>query len=402
MILGRGSLRIDLRFWLFASLTLLALACPASAAEQPFAKWFRYGAEVDLAWDVRGDSAKPLQVTIRSRDAKDSAPAYRVLVLYPRASSAYDTEITRILRVFDDKEINAEFTVINFEIADAAGKAALQYAESSKFNLIYAMGSESTAWLYDNYLGGTIPVVSVCSKDPVTLGQMKDYEHGSGTNFAFTSLNVQVEVQLSYLMDMAPDLKNLAILVDSKNVSAVKTQAEPIADAARKGGIQPIMAAVQDPKRAREELAHIIPGVIRTMRKSDPDLSKSVFLITGSTSVFGEIATINKYADRVPVVSMIPEIVTTGADSALLGIGVSFESNAQLAAIYGIDILTGKAKVGDLKVGVVSPPDIAISFLKARQIGKRIPFHFFEGASSLYDVNGRAVRTPVRAAETKN
>jgi putative ABC transport system substrate-binding protein len=282
-------------------------------------------------------------------------------------------------RVFDDKEINAEFTVINFEISDAAGKAAIRYAESNKFNLIYGMGSESTAWLYDNYLGGRCRSCRCAPRTPSSLGQMKDYERGSGTNFRLHIAQCAGRGSAVLSHGHAPDLKNLAILVDSKNVSAVKTQAEPIADAARKGGIQPIMAAVQDPKRAREELAQIIPNVIRTMRKSDPDLSRSVFLITGSTSVFGEIATINKYADRVPVVSMIPEIVTTGSDTALLGIGVSFESNAQLAAIYGIDILSGKAKVGDLKVGVVSPPDIAISFLKARQIGKRIPFHFFEG-----------------------
>src|SRR4030095_2535217 len=188
------------------------------AAEQPFAKWFRYGAEVDLAWEGTGDPAKPLQGSIRSRDARDTAQVYRLLIMYPRASSAYDTETTRILRVFDDKDVNAEFTVINFELKDAAGKAAIQFAEANGFNLIYAMGSESTAWLYDNYLGGALPVVSVCSKDPVQLGQMKDYERGSGTNFAYTSLNVQVEVQLSYLLDLTPDLKKLAILVDSKNV----------------------------------------------------------------------------------------------------------------------------------------------------------------------------------------
>ena len=84
------------------------------------------------------------------------------------------------------------------------------------------MGSEATAWLYDNYRGGALPVVTVCSKDPVQLKQMRDYDSGSGSNFAFTSLNVQVEVQVSYIKDMNADLKNLAILVDAKNVSAVQ------------------------------------------------------------------------------------------------------------------------------------------------------------------------------------
>src|SRR5439155_8213540 len=117
------------------------------------------------------------------------------------------------------------------------------------------------------------------------------------------------------------------------------------------------------------------------MRKNDPDLGNSVFLITGSTAVFREIHVIDANAAHVPVVSMIPEIVTTGADTAVLGIGISFESNAHLAAIYGADILFGRAKAGELKVGLVSPPDIAISFLKAREIGMRVPFSFFETAT---------------------
>jgi putative ABC transport system substrate-binding protein len=89
---------------------------------------------------------------------------------------------------------------------------------------------------------------------------------------------------------------------------------------------------------------------------------------------------------------MIPEIVTAGEDTAVLATGISFESNAHLAAIYGADILTGRAKVGDLKVGIVSPPDIAISFLRARQIGMVVPFSFFEAASFIYDYDGLPVR----------
>jgi len=52
----------------------------------------------------------------------------------------------------------------------------------------------------------------------------------------------------------------------------------------------------------------------------------------------------------------------------VLAIGVSFESNAQLATVYATRILNG-VKPSTLKVGIVSPPDIAISFRKARQIG---------------------------------
>jgi len=375
-----------------AGAVLMWLA-PAAAQERMDSKWFRYGDGVDAAWQIAAEPGNPLRINVQRKARDPRSPAKRVFVLYPRPSSAYDIAITKILHVFEAKEVNAEFTIVNFEMDDQKGASALRFVEQNKFDLIFGMGSESTAWLYEHYRGGKIPVVSVCSKDPVQLGQMKDYATGSRSNFAFTSLNVPVDVQMAYVRELNPELKNLAVLVDSKNVSAVQTQAEPIAEYARQRGIQVIWGAVQNPARAREELPQIVRDAVHTMRKSDPDLSKSLFWVTGSTSVFLEIRTINANSDRVPVVSVVPEIVRAGADTAVIAIGVSFESNAHLAAIYGYEILNAKAKAGDLKVGLVSPPDIAISFMKAREIGLRVPFSFFESASFIYDYDGRPVRT---------
>ena len=386
--IGRAS-----RHGVLASLMLLSMATLAVAQGAPNSKWFRYAPSIDATWDVSQAAADPMRYEIRRKTSKEGSASQRVLVLYPRASSAYDIAITKILQVFETKDINATFTVINFEMRDAAGAEAIQLSEKDNYNLIFAMGSESTAWLFKNYMGGKIPVVSVCSKDPVQLGQVSNYVDGTGSNFAFTSLNVPVDVQMAYVNELKPDLKNIAILVDSKNVSAVHTQAEPISAYARARGIQVIWAAVDNPKKAREELVPIVTSAVQTMRKSDPDLSKSLFLLTGSTSVFLEIKTINAYADRVPVVSVVPEIVKEGADTAVLAIGVSFESNAHLAAIYGAEILQGHAKAGELKVGLVSPPDIAISFMKAREIGLRVPFQFYETASFIYNYDGKPART---------
>ena len=374
-----------------------SIATRATVAEpQPFSKWFKYSPDIENSWDVASDAAQPMYVSLRRKDA--AGPLKRVLVLYPRPSSAYDIAITEILRTFAAKEINSHIEVVNFELNDARGKAALQAAEKNGVDLIFAMGSESAAWLYENYKGGALPVVTVCSKDPVQLGQMKDYDSGSGNNFAFTSLNVPVDVQMSYVRELRPDLKNLAVLVDSKNISAVQTQAEPVAQYLKEKGVQVIWGSVQNPAKAREELTKIIPDAVRAMRQTDPDLSKSLFWVTGSTSVFREIRTINQHADRVPVVSVVPEIVTKGPETAVLAIGVSFESNARLAAIYGAQILNGSS-VGKLKVGLVSPPDMAISFLKAREIGMRVPFSFFEIASFIYDYNGEPVRSAAQSLE---
>ncbi len=287
------------RFAVAALLAASAFVCgPAWGQAAPFSKWFKYDADIGKEWDVAGDPANPMVVSINRKDGV--GPVRRVLVLYPRASSAYDTAITEILRTFSAKEINASVDVINFELNDAKGKASLSGAEQNRTELVFGMGSESAAWLYQNYMKGKLPVVTVCAKDPVQLGQMKDYESGSGNNFAFTSLNVPVDVQMSYVRDLRPDLKNIAVLVDSKNISAVQTQAEPVADYLKGKGVQVIIGAVQNPANARQELVKIVGDAVRKMRQTDPDLSKSLFWVTGSTSVFREIRTINEHADRVP------------------------------------------------------------------------------------------------------
>lgn len=374
----------------------------AAVADAEYSSWFRYDEEVALTWDfaeVKGDPSR-VEITRKYKDPKQAT--YKVLVLYPKPSSAYDVAISKILDVLDEKNVNAELTVRNFKRDDELGKAALAAAEEGGYELIFSMGSASTAWLWDNYQDGVVPVVSVCSKDPVTLGQASNYEDGSGTNFAFTSLNMPIEVQMAYVLELRPNLKNLGVLVDSKNISAVETQAKPIAEFARQRGIQVLDVNVADPAAAQTELPGLVGSAVATMRKNDPTLDGSLFWITGSTSVFREIRAINSHSDRVPVLSVVPEVVRAGEDSAVLSIGISFESNAHLAAIYGIDVLEDRVDAGDLPVGIVSPPDIAINFRKAREIGLEIPFSFFESASFVYDYEGRIVRQNGRPVESVN
>lgn len=385
---------------LAASVALVPSASAVSDGTEPiYADWFRVTEDSAGTWQISEVAGDPLQVSIRRIDglAASEAPRRRVFVLYPRRSSAYDVAITKILNVFQEKNINAEFTVVNFNKENARARDAVRHAEDGGFDMIFSMGSQSTAWLWENYRDGRLPVVSVCSKDPVVLGQIDDYDSGSGTNFAFTSLNMPIDAQMTYVLALKPRLKNLGVLVNSKNVSAMQTQAEPIAKYARRHGIQVINVIVEDPERAAEELAKKVRQAVATMRKSDPTLDNSVFWLTGSTAVFREIATINANSDRVPVLSVVPEVVQAGDDSAVLSIGISFESNAHLAGIYGADVLEGRAKVGDLKVGIVSPPDIAINFRKAREIALDVPFSFFESASFIYDYEGRTVRSNGKA-----
>ncbi len=364
----------------------------AASAEPAFYEWFRPSAKNLDIWRFQEIHGEPDQFRIRGRHGKSESRPQRVLVLFPRPSPAYDAAMNKILELFAEKGLVAEIRAINFRKDDRRGRLALAEAEAWGAGLIFSMGSESTAWLWKHYRGGRIPVVSVCSKDPVLLGQARSYEAGSGTNFAFTSLNMPVEAQMAYLLELKPNLKNLGILVNSQNVSAVETQAKPMLRYAAKRGVRVHYLDVKNPNFAGQELSSLVRRAVATMRKNDPTLDRSLFWITGSTAIFREIDSINASSDRVPVLSVVPDVVQAGDDSAVLSIGIGFQSNAHLAAIYGIDVLEGRIRVGEVGVGIVSPPDIAINFRKAREIGLRIPFNFLERATYVYDYQGRIVR----------
>jgi putative ABC transport system substrate-binding protein len=398
-LIGRGLSNVLTRRGMLGGLAgglWVAMGPPPSGygdafAAASFGNWFRLVDHMSSRWHIAADEQDAMRVDLHQEE-NPGGPRRKVLVIYPRPSSAYDIAISRILDLFSAKGVNADFTALNFRLDDGHGAQALEIAEADGYDLIFAMGSESTAWLYQYYRNGELPVVSVCSKDPVALGQMPGYDVGSGSNFAFTSLNMPIEVQLAYMIDFKPNLRNLGILVDSKNASAVRTQAKPMEAAAKARGIRPLYIAVDEPENAAGELAVLLPAAVEKMRETDRGLQDSVFWITGSTAVFREMATINAHADRVPVLSAVPEVVQAGDNSAVLSVGISFESNAYLAAVYALRILNGEVRAGDLKVGIVSPPDIAINFRRAQQIGLDVPFSFFESANYVYDNNGNPVR----------
>jgi putative tryptophan/tyrosine transport system substrate-binding protein len=391
LIVGAASLGGGLAFGGGFS-AALAQGTPELAGPRPnYWDWFKYSAAVLDKWAIDAtDNANQVELEPLRRAA--SGYRKRMLLIYPRPSSAYDIAITKILNVFEDKLIDVRITGVNFNNDPAKGRAIMKIAETGNYDLIMAMGSETTAWLWDNYRGGRIPVVTVCSKDPVVLGQSPGYNKGSGNNFAFTSLNMPIDVQMAYVTDLKPKLRNIAVLVDSRNVSAIETQAKPVIDYAKSRGIRVLELAIQNPENARDELTRMVKDATAQMTRNDPDLSNSIYWVTGSTSVFREIATVNANSGRAAVLSVVPEIVKGGDDSAVLSIGISFESNAHLAAVYAADVLKGRAKVSELKVGVVSPPDIAISFRKVRDIGMTLPLAFFEAAGTIYDYDGKPVR----------
>jgi putative tryptophan/tyrosine transport system substrate-binding protein len=357
-----------------------------------YSDWFILKASAVADWDlIPGEDDLHFKLALKGSDPADSN-AKKILLMFTKVSSSYDIAVDKILRIFQSKEIPAVFTAINFKKDNDLGQTALEFARGEKFDLIFSMGSDSTEFMYNNFRGESIPVVSVTSKNPVLLGYMKDYETGSGTNLAYTSLDVPIELQMIYLKQLMPNLKNIAVMYAQSNTSARQTQVEPLRNIAKDYNINIIDVVVVDSKQASAELQAAMPEAIAKIEVSDPGYKDSIFWITGSTEVFNEIETINQMAGKIPVLSVVPNVVQEGENSAVLSIGVTFESNAHLAAIYATDILLGNAQPGELNVGVVSPPDIAINFMKAREIGLKIPFSFFESASFVYDYAGKLVR----------
>ena len=363
----------------------------ASAADQA---WFRVDAQAAAGWQVARDPGDPWRWALTQRDR--GAALKRVLVLYTKPSPAYDTAIGTILQVFAAKQLAADFSVVNMRNDTAAGQQALDRAVAERFDLLFSMGSDATAFVSARFRNGPIPVVSVSSKDPVLLGQLPDYTSGSGTNIAYTSLNVPIEVQMTYLKALKPQLQAIGVLYAASNASAIDTQVKPLKQAAAAYGIRVLDIVVQDDRRAHAELAEKVARAAAALDQADPGGQNSIFWVTGSTSIFNEIATINASAGAIAVLSAVPDVVQAGDASAVLSIGVSFGSNAHLAAVYGVDILAGRAQAGALKVGTISPPDIAINFRRARATGLKIPFSFFESASTIYDSAGKLVRAEGR------
>jgi putative ABC transport system substrate-binding protein len=394
-------------------LSLSATSAQDTAAQPvedlPFADWFILKASSAANWDLLFDEDENLRFTLKLKQPLETdIPEKRILALFTKQSSSYDVAIDRILSIFLSKKIPVTLEAINFKKDNTLGQQALDYARQQNFDLIFSVGSDSTDFVFSNFTNGeTIPVVTVTSKDPILLGYLKDYETGSGNNIAYTSLNVRIDLQMIYLQQLIPDLKNIAVFYSETNTSAKETQVEPLRDVAKDYNINVIDIQVKDKalkdqglglrdaafrEGVQEQLREIMPGVVAEITRSDPTHQSSIFWMTGTTEVFNEIQTINDLSGKIPVLSAVPDVVRAGGDSAILSIGVSFESNAHLAALYAVDILLGQVKPGDLPVGLVSPPDIAINFMKAREIGLKIPFSFFESASIVYDYEGKLVR----------
>ena len=316
----------------------------------------------------------------------------RIFVLVSKKSGSYTTAVNKLLEILERKKVYASLTVWNFAKNEEYAKKAFRFAEKNRYDLIFTAGSESAIFVKKHYDGGKLPVVVSINKDPVLLGLVEDYETGSGSNIAWTSLNVPINLQIDYLSRLKPNIKNVAIMYDRNHSAVMTTEVRPFKAKLQQLKLNVFDIAVGDNESSEYTLAQKIPHTIDSMKKNDPTLQDSIFWVTSSTAIFSKIDMISQLSSTVPVLGSIPNIVSEGTNSAVLAVGIDRRNNAHLASVYAIRILKKQVKPGQLKVGVVTPPDLAINFAVAKKINLSIPFSIIESAAFIYDYNGDMVR----------
>ena len=94
-----------------------------------YASWFRYDNSILDNWRPVADKSDPLRLKVYAGGGPATSglriePRFRVMVLYPRPSSAYDVAITRILNVFSDRDIkiHAIIDIVGLSLPQVPGK----------------------------------------------------------------------------------------------------------------------------------------------------------------------------------------------------------------------------------------------------------------------------------------
>ncbi|WP_367278130.1 ABC transporter substrate-binding protein [uncultured Photobacterium sp.] len=350
-----------------------------------------------------GDNLQPDSASHWRAEASESEVNFvplrslpKILVIVSRKASSYDTALKTLLGVYSRELPQTQWLVKKLP-SSPVGLTAMLIEAEEQVDLVYTVGSKATVAVHNIYQGGLLPVVSVNAKDPVQLGLIENYQ-GSGNNFAFTSLNLPADVNLSFMKRFKPSLEQIGILYAKSNKSAYLTQYLPMKQLAEEAGLT-VVPIVVDESEPSQRLNAAMQLSMAHLKKADPKLDNTLLWLTGSSSLLARVAEINRYSERLPLISAVPDVVRSSSDSALMSFGVSFVNNAHQAALYGLRILKAETMAGELPVGIIAPPDIAISFQQAKRIDQQIPFVLMEMASDVYGIDGKIIRSegkPVR------
>jgi len=103
-------------------------------------------------------------------------------------------------------------------------------------------------------------------------------------------------------------------------------------------------------------------------------------LVTGSTTVYDQIGLINRFTGRLPVARHAARRRSPGRrQRRAVDRREPVEARCRSPPSMGSTSCSARSRPATIKVGLVSTPDIAISFRRAREIDLLIPFSFFGG-----------------------
>ncbi|MET0402241.1 MAG: hypothetical protein ABW123_07540 [Cystobacter sp.] len=384
--------------WAWALLLLLLLPGGARARGEDISGWITLPAGTLEGWTVEAKAER-----IRISPTAPATPQVRtreVLVLLTVAQSSLNWILEGMLPVFRDRNLRVELTLHKLERDREEHERMLALADSGRFDLIIALGSDATRFLYNRFGNQPTPVVALCKDPELWLGFEEGTSQGARpANMAFVSLSISPDVQLHYLQELLGPLKVMTVVYDHRNQSTVEVEAEAMRRLSARQGFLLLELAVDGRSHASAMLSEQVPRMAHAMRRIDPGARHSLFWVTTSSAVYDELARIDKLSDGIPVLGSVREVVSESEASAVMSIGVPFKSAGQLGALYVLDILGSRLPPSRLPVGVISPPDFAIHFRRARMLDLKIPFHFLELASSIYDPDGRLVRQEGQAVQ---
>lgn len=321
---------------------------------------------------------------------------YTVVVLIAKKSSSYITAFNTFLKVMGRHIPDIEVYTYNCNKREDLARDVFEFTRMIDADILIAMGSESTAHAHNHFQGEEIPVVTCVNKDPVLNGQVGDYKSGSGTNIAFTSVNVPMKINTEWLFKAVPDLKSIAILYDPDHTKVVDAEVDPFVEYLESLdmdiGVYKCAIPTLEGEDIKDTIREKLGEAFSYFQGSDPGMNHSVFWLTSSTNIFTELETLSESTRQIPVISSVPDTVGSGLESPLMAIGINRASVAELATQYAIEILKGNILPGELPVGIVTPPDIAINFRTAKRIGFTFPFQLFENARFIYGYEGEVLK----------
>ncbi len=352
--------------------------------------WLTLGDELEGQWNWQ-EVGEDLEGRLYQSSEIENAQ-YKILILCSKKSSSYILAFNKLVEVIENKLTSVEFYFFNFNKNLERASDIVEYGIDQNIDMIIAMGSEAMAYSSSNLLETGIPIVTCINKDPVLLGYVDDYKSGSGTNIAYTSVNVPLNINIEWLLKLRPSLSSIVLLYDPDHSSVVGSEVLPFIAYLEENNISYFDGAVSSGPELQTSLAVTIKRGLNFLIDKDPGLNNSIFWVTSSTNIFSEMEIISTNTGIVPVVTSVPNIVNESEFSAMMAFGIDRRNSANLAALYAVDILSGNSLPGDLPVGIVTPPDISISFQTAKRIGEIIPFEIFENASFVYGYNGRILR----------